>query len=592
MYGGLDIAEAIRTGTLNLLKDSRHAPHIAQRGIKLNRPPHSPTPVRVPTVSGAAGAKAISLQSYPHQPRSGARAWAKSKFLAFLMSIHFKKIQTTTFLLLLFCSPLLASSLRFHPAFSDDMVLQRDKPLAIFGFGKPGAEVSVTFKNASQKTKVGPEGLWKAMLPVFPASTGEAILTATSVNESVTCKRVLVGDVWFCSGQSNMARVFRMFSQISPMVASDEKPLFRIYTVTEGSSPAPLSEPVPPQKRDVKCNSWHPAKAEFLSEFSVIAYFFGAKVSEALKIPIGVMVSAHGGSQIETWISKEAFDANALTVGQKHKLEADETPADHSAYYNATVHPYLNLTLKGFLWYQGESNSMWPDAYRKQFPALIRSWREEFHAPDAPFYFVQLAPMGARGWDKSGEAWAWFRSAQMSALELPKTGMTVITDLGEYEDIHPQAKKEAAERLALFALRDAGLPVQPESPLFDSMENKGKRCVIHFKNAGSGLETRRVVMNKKKGQPIQKDPDAFVVEADQIRGFALCGEDKKFIDAQAAIVGDHVEVWSDSVPHPVAVRYAWTAFPLCNLFSKDGLPVAPFRTDSFPMPKLVSNNGK
>jgi sialate O-acetylesterase len=200
---------------------------------------------------------------------------------------------------------------------------------------------------------------------------------------------------------------------------------------------------------------------------------------------------------------------------------------------------------------------------------------------------MQLAPYHDVKWDISGEAWAWLRESQTRTLRIvPRTGMAVITDLGEFEDIHPQAKEAAAARLALFALRDAGLPVNPVGPFFASMTVEGNRCRIRFDHAESGLETRRVVMNRQKNQPIGRDPQAFVVEADQVRGFVICGADRKFVEAQAAIVGEHVEVWSEAVPVPVAIRYAWANFPLCNLFGRDGLPVAPFRTDSFALPAL------
>jgi sialate O-acetylesterase len=190
-------------------------------------------------------------------------------------------------------------------------------------------------------------------------------------------------------------------------------------------------------------------------------------------------------------------------------------------------------------------------------------------------------------WDISGEAWAWLRESQTRTLRMvPRTGMTVITDLGEFEDIHPQSKAAAAARLALFALRDAGLPVNPVGPFFDSMRIEGNRCLIRFDHSGSGLEARRVVMNRQKNQPIGRDPQAFVVDPDQVRGFVICGADQKFVEAHAAIVGDHVEVWSEAVPAPVAVRYAWANFPLCNLFSREGLPAGPFRTDSFARPAL------
>ena len=480
------------------------------------------------------------------------------------------------------------SDLRLHPAFSDHMVLQREKPVAVFGRGQAGALVSVAFADQSQTTTVKSDGTWQVTLSALSVSTTPSVLTVRSADDRIECRDILVGDVWFCSGQSNMARPFKLFSELTGTVASVSRPLVRIFSAAHELSPVPSDVPLSPTKKtEADFNRWSETSPAILQEASPLACYFAAKVSDTLKIPIGIFNCGWGATAIEDWIPRDVLDKVRLTDGSVPTAMDALSKTPRSERYNALVHPFLGVTFKGFLWYQGESNSRWPQDHAILFPALINCWRERFHAEDRPFYFVQLAPYHNVQWDISGEAWAWLRESQTRTLRaVPRTGMAVITDLGEFEDIHPQAKEAAADRLALFALRDAGLSVNPVGPFFDSMRIEGNRCIVRFDHAGSGLETRRVVMNRQKNQPIGRDPQAFVVEADQVRGFVICGANQKFVEAQAAIIGDHVEVWSEAVPTPVAVRYAWANFPLCNLFSRDGLPAAPFRTDSFAQPAL------
>ena len=483
---------------------------------------------------------------------------------------------------------LCGSDLTLHPAFSDHMVLQREKPVAVFGRGHAGASVSVGFANQSQTTTVKPDGTWQVTLSALSVSTTPSVLTVRSADDRIECRDVLVGDVWFCSGQSNMARPFRAFSELTGTVASVSRPLVRIFSAAHELAPAPSDVPLSPtNKNEAAFNRWNETSPAVLQEASPLACYFAAELSDKLKIPIGIFNCGWGATAIEDWIPRDVLDKLRLTDGSISSAIDPISKTPRSERYNALVHPFLGVTFKGFLWYQGESNSRWPEDYNILFPALINCWRERFHAEDRPFYFVQLAPYHNVQWDSSGEAWAWLRESQTRTLRMvPRTGMTVITDLGEFEDIHPQSKAAAATRLALFALRDAGLPVNPVGPFFDSMRIEGNCCFIRFDHAGSGLEARRVVMNRQKNQPIGRDPQAFVVEADQVHGFVVCGADQKFVEAHAAIVGDHVEVWSEAVSSPVAVRYGWANFPLCNLFSREGLPAAPFRTDSFPRPAL------
>ena len=489
---------------------------------------------------------------------------------------------------------LCGGDLRLHPAFSDHMVLQREQPVSVFGRGHAGASVSVAFADQSRTTTVGADGTWRITLSALPASTVPSVLTVRSTEDRIECRDVLVGDVWFCSGQSNMARPFKSFSELTGTVASVGRPLVRIFSAAHELSPVPSDLPLPPTKKtEANFNRWNETSPAILQEASPLACYFAADISDALKIPVGIFNCGWGATVIEDWIPRDVLDQLRLTDGSVPSAIDPISKARRSERYNALVHPFIGVTFKGFLWYQGESNSRWPEDHGILFPALINCWRERFHAEDRPFYFAQLAPYHNVPWDSSGEAWAWLRESQARTLRIvPRTGIAVLTDLGEYEDIHPQAKEAAAARLARFALRDAGLPINPLGPSFNSMTIEGNRCRIRFDHAESGLETRRVVMNRQKNQPIGQDPQAFVVEANQVRGFVICGVDRKFVEARAAIVGDHVEVWSEAVSAPVAVRYAWANFPLCNLFSRDGIPAAPFRTDSFGRPALQQTTRK
>lgn len=236
---------------------------------------------------------------------------------------------------------------------------------------------------------------------------------------------------------------------------------------------------------------------------------------------------------------------------------------DQSVLYNGMIHPFRNFTFKGVIWYQGESYSERALTYNSLFAGMIESWREAFGRGDLPFYYVQLAPYGNVGSASlEGATYAWLREAQTQTLSVTNTGMAVITDAGEYFDIHPQNKPPVGERLARFALRDEGVDVIPDSPLYSGMQVSGNRITLSFDHAETGLRTQDVVMNKNKNYAPGTDPDAFTIPASSLSGFTICGANKIFVAANAVITGNQVVVSSPSVPRPVAVRYGWTNFPL------------------------------
>lgn len=453
-----------------------------------------------------------------------------------------------------------------HPLFTDGMVLQRSRPVAVYGTADSGESVTVQFAGQTKDATTGTDGKWMVHLDPLAASATPAVLTVTSQrsDSKLQISNVLVGDVWLCGGQSNMDHPFSSYSLLRDAVRSVDNSSIRLLALAHETG----------QRRDVPVfdkafvRGWQACRTPALSAFSPVGYYFGSALHRELNVPVGLVESAWGGTQIEPWMSRDP-DGNS------------------GGLYNAMTYPLREFTFKGVIWYQGESNSKEPLEYAELFPELIRQWRSTFGQSDMPFYFVQLAPFKTLEWNKQGEAWAWLRESQAKTLKLPNTGMAVITDLGEFNDIHPQNKEPVGERLARFALKAEGRAIETDGPVFSRMKVSKDRCLIEFNHAGRGLAANRVVMNKNKDLQTGADPEAFVVTAGVLQGFSICGEDRRFMPAQAKIVGkDRVEVWSPEVNAPAAVRYGWDNFPLCNLFNSEGLPASPFRTDTFPPPNF------
>jgi sialate O-acetylesterase len=466
----------------------------------------------------------------------------------------------------------------FFKLFTDNMVLQRDKNVAIYGTGAPGDELTVIFGGQTNAVTVGTNGTWSTELSPMTASFTPQTLTVSSSNGNSSVANVLVGDVWFASGQSNMDHPFSSYSQLS--TAGKGNSNIRLLIGAKVAEADPQETPA----LDLVLNGmWQECTPAYLEAFSPVAYFFGAKLQTELNVPIGLVESAWGGTIAEAWTPAEKM----LELGYPVEDPGAIDQADDSVLYNAMVHPFRKFTFKGFIWYQGESNSPRAVAYEALFSGLIDAWRSAFGQGDLPFYFVQLAPYKTLSWNVEGAAWAWLRQSQAAALLLTNTGMAVTTDLGEYEDIHPQNKQPVGERLALHALKAEGADIVASSPMYDGMVVSNNQIIVSFSYADTGLQTQQVMMNSNANYAVGADPAAFVVPSNTVAGFQICGADAQFVDAQASINGSEVVVWADSVLNPVAVRYGWANFPLCNVFSAEGLPVAPFRTDSFEAPSFT-----
>jgi sialate O-acetylesterase len=461
--------------------------------------------------------------------------------------------------------------------FADNMVVQRDRPFRIFGTANAGQTVAISFAGRQVACCADTNGVWQTELSPFKASLDPLEMEITDGADKIILKNILVGDVWLCSGQSNMQRPVKAFSALK--IDPEEKhPVVRVVATEQRTSAQPL-DTVP--IASAFAGSWQECSGEALQNTSATAFYFGTRLQRELNVPIGLVVNAWGGTRIEPWCSRETLESIGVVgdAGNSQKVNQD-TP---SALYNAMIYPLRNFGFKGVIWYQGESNARNGDPvkYRDVFSSMITDWRDLFGQPRMPFLFVQLAPFGGRG---PAESWAVLRESQAKALSLPNTGMAVITDAGEFADIHPQQKRVVGERLALQALKLDGRSVAADSPVFSKIETGGSRCRLWFDHAESGLETRRVAMNRQRDLPPGTDPQAFVAEADCLYGFEICGADRKWGEARARILPGEpgaVEVWSDQVSSPVAVRYGWANFPLCNLYNGNGLPASPFRTDGF-----------
>jgi len=473
---------------------------------------------------------------------------------------------------------------RLHPLFADRAVLQRDVPLPIFGTARPGEKVNVTLGARNQFTITDADGKWSVEFPPTSASGIGMVLEASGEDgPPARATDIVIGDVWLLGGQSNMHHAFRTYPLLKDAPLSINDPEIRLLhippqTKSGGAKNANQNSPnkqpflINPIYRD----AWQPACPPFLDHFSPAGYYFGAALRRELNVPIGLVLSAEGGTQIERWLPL----ADALKV--KHSAFFRDKPSD---LYEKMIAPLRGFAWRGVAWYQGESNANDPLSYGPLLESLIAGWRRELALEGRPFLIVQIAPFDGASAQIKPESWAWLREQQSRVAENAKNaGLVVTLDLGEAEDIHPQNKHPIGERLALWAIKLAGRKVQAAGPRFQRQEIKGPELWLSFSETAGGLKTQRVAMNRKKNLPFGTDPGAAVTPSDQLLGFKICGIDRIFHPAEARIHGDRVVLTSSSVPQPVAARYAWDNFPLGNLFGGSGLPAEPFRTDDFPPP--------
>ncbi len=482
--------------------------------------------------------------------------------------------------------------------FTDHMVLQRDMACPVWGTADPGEEVHVVLGDQTSKTTAGEDGKWMVKLQPLPAG-GPHKMVIEGQNR-VVVEDILVGEVWVCSGQSNMAWQVSNSDDADLESLSANYPNIRLISVPQVGTQEP---------QDDFEGRWEKCSPETVKQFSAVGYFFGRQLHQVLDVPIGLIDNAWGGSACEAWVPKhvlaehdiydellarwdqieKSYDHEKAMADYQAKLEQwkqrsqEARQAGRAApprpraprnqlvgqhrpanLYQGVLNPIIGYGIRGAIWYQGESNSGRAYQYRHLFPLMITTWRSAWKQGDFPFYWVQLADFRDEVDGPGDSSWAELREAQTMTLALPNTGQAVIVDLGEGRDIHPRNKQDVARRLARWALaNDYGIDIPYRSPEYKSMEKKGSRIVLTFDHVG--------------------DPGLYTFDVNRPVGFAIAGEDKKFVPAEARIVApDKIEVWSDEVADPVAVRYAWADNPICNVQTRNGLPLTPFRTDDWP----------
>jgi sialate O-acetylesterase len=493
------------------------------------------------------------------------------------------------------------AELKLPAIFGDHMVLQQKQANPVWGWDTPGTEVTVQFAGQTQAAKAGTDGRWTVKLAPLPANAKPATLTIRGTSQR-ELKDVLVGEVWICSGQSNMQWSVLSSWDADLEIATAKFPNIRLISVPQVGTQEPQD--------DFK-GEWKPCSPQTIGGFSAVGFFYGRVLHQMLDVPVGLINNAWGGSAAEAWVRRDLLEkdaryktlidgwverekqlsseqarvahekaladwkakaAAARQAGKPFTARAPQSPQQQLSgnhrpanIYNGVLRPTIGYGIRGVIWYQGESNASRAQEYGHLFPMMIQHWRQEWGQGDFPFYWVQLADFKAEQPQPGDSDWAELRESQTKTQNVIKNGgQAVIIDLGESNDIHPKNKRDVAERLARIALaRDYGVDFKWRSPEYKSVAFEGDKAVVTLDTFGSSLRT---------------------VDVTEVKGFAVCGADRKWVWAEAKIAGkDRVEVKAAGVAKPVAVRYAWADNPVCNLFSVEGLPVTPFRSDDFPM---------
>jgi len=506
------------------------------------------------------------------------------------------------FWICLFLITPVAAEIRLPSVIGSHMVLQQDKPIQVWGWAEPGENISVMLDKKKAAAHADKKGKWITTLDAMKSGGGSLTMTISGdKSQTVNLKNILIGEVWICSGQSNMQWSLERAHSPLPEINRADFPYIRLFTV-------PMKVSLYPQG-DVD-SKWEVCGPETIGSFSAVAYYFGRSLHKKLNVPIGLINTSWGGTRIEPWtppcgfksvpelhglleerqeadkeykkvfqkalpdfkkwvkMSEKALDLGKIIPSQpelpRHSFDTRESP---SALFNAMIHPLLRFAIRGAIWYQGESNLYDGLLYAKKMEALIYGWRQVWRTGDFPFYYVQLAPFHYPHWEYESDNITPYSfrlpliwEAQSNTLKLPNTGMVVVSDITNLYDIHPRNKKDVGDRLSLWALAKTygkkGLVYS--GPLYRSKETEGSKIRVQFDHTGSGL---------------------ISLDGSPLWWFEIAGADRTFYKAQAEISGDNVVVWCDKVPEPAAVRYGWHQMASPKLGNKEGLPASPFRTD-------------
>jgi sialate O-acetylesterase len=464
--------------------------------------------------------------------------------------------------LLLLSSQALLAEVKLPAIVSSNMVLQRNSQVVLWGWADAGEDITIeaSWLSEAMEVETDQDGNWRVEVKTTDSKEAQVILVRGKDAE-IKLENVLFGEVWLCSGQSNMQQPLNGYTGeptfgATQAILAAKNPNLRLFSVDRVGSKTPL--------KDVeKFSAWQQASAENIAEFSSVAYFFGQQLQEILDVPVGMIHTSWGGSSVQAWISKEVISAYQEVNLEEVDIN-ERTNHIPTALYNAMIAPLIPYTIQGALWYQGESNRMEPDVYRELFPAMVKDWRTRWEIGDFPFYYVQIAPYWYNNEEvfTTAENSAFIRESQLQCVELiPNSGIAITMDIGSRWSIHPPMKKEVADRLLYNALQQTyGFEaIDGLSPVYESMEIRNDTVLLSFKHAERGLFTH-----------------------EGLSDFEVAGEDKVFYPAKAKIVQRRqVEVICDQVPSPVAVRYAWSNWVKGSLFDTSLLPASSFRTDDW-----------
>ncbi|GAF05527.1 sialate O-acetylesterase [Saccharicrinis fermentans] len=495
-------------------------------------------------------------------------------------------------LLLLFCVSVFAlkAEVKVANIFGSKMVLQRNQANPVWGTAKKTELVTVSINGQKHTAITDKEGKWKIKLD--PMEAGGPFTMIVEGKNKIVFNDILIGEVWICTGQSNMQWSVENSNHSDLELLAANYPEIRLFTI-------PLVAGSEPQT-DIKDTTWSECNVETLAKFSAAGYFFGRKLHQILGVPVGLINASWGASSLASWIPRDAIEENynhpefledwdwritqftdkmladytkeyeaweaAGKPGKKMRPPRDirigqNRPANA---YNGVINPVIGYGIKGAIWCQGESNLGRGDQYSDLFPIMINSWRERWQQCDFSFYWIQIASMKEPDVEPTSSSWAELREAMSKTLFLPNTGEVISMDVGEGNNIHYRNKQEMGSRLARLALDETyGYDIEGKSPRYKSMEIKDDKIIITFNHIDKGL---------------------YAYNANTIKGFAIAAADQKFVWAEAKIIAaNKVEVFANEIENPVAVRYAWSNMPNANLYDRNSLPVACFRTDQWPI---------
>ena len=491
------------------------------------------------------------------------------------------------------------AELKLPAIIGDHMVLQQNQADPIWGWDTPGTKITVSFAGQNHSAIAGTDGRWTVKLAPLPANATPQTLTITGSTKR-ELQDVLIGEVWVCSGQSNMEWQLTQAINGDLEAATSKLPNLRLISVPKVGTQE--------LQNDFK-GEWKASTPASASEFSAVGFLYGRYLHQILNVPVGLIDNAWGGSAAEAWVRRSTLEQDSRfklliekAVQKEAALQTEKTKLDYNQamikwkadaekakaeklapprapappeqwlagqqragnLFAGVLNPTIGYGIKGVVWYQGESNAPTAHEYASLFPFLIEQWRKEWGQGDFPFYWVQLANYLAQKPVPGESTWAELRESQTKTMQLKNTGQAVIIDLGEGKDIHPKNKQDVAARLVRWALvKDYGMKLPYRSPEFKKLTVDGNKATVTLDCFGSKLRPFGV---------------------DEVKGFAVCGSDKVWHWATGAVVGNNdVVVSSPEVAAPIAVRYAWADNPVCNLYSAADLPVTPFRTDDFQM---------